>query len=196
MRRQNQQFVYNGAPNNMTYGTLREGYDRCTVWLHWLTALLLIGLWIGAHLIDSFPKGSARVNVRSLHISAGVILLGLTIFRIYWRLARGKQFVTEAGFTSTVSKWVHYLLYALVLVTLALGVANAWIRGDEIFGFFHIPKFGTYNDDVRNVLKNEIFRWHETAANSVLIVGITHGVVGLWHGLVLKDRVLQRMLHS
>jgi cytochrome b561 len=168
-------------------------YDSRTVWLHWTTAILLVLLWGGAHLIDTFPKGPLRVNVRSLHILFGTVLVGLTIFRLRWRLTKGATFADPAGLGNTLAKLVHHLLYALIIVTLTLGIANAWVRGDDIFGLFHIPKFGSYDEAARTVLKHQILDWHELGANLVLGLGIGHGLVGLWHRLVLKDAVLQRM---
>lgn len=171
-----------------------QKYDRRTVWLHWATAGLLIALWLGAHMIDTFPRGPQRVNVRSIHILLGTILVGLTIFRIYWRLNGGTVFTDPAGLGSTLARLVHRSLYVLIVITLSLGIANAWVRGDDIFGLFQIPKFGDYDDAARTALKHQIFEWHELGANAILTVGIGHGLVGLWHRFVVKDSVLQRML--
>jgi len=43
-----------------------RSYDRRTVALHWLSALLIAGLWLTGQTIDWFPRG--------LHISFGVVM--------------------------------------------------------------------------------------------------------------------------
>jgi len=46
-------------------------YDAATIIFHWLTALLVVGQWVGAQVIDWFPPGRLRVDARSMHIVAG-----------------------------------------------------------------------------------------------------------------------------
>jgi cytochrome b561 len=171
-------------------------YDRRTVWLHWTTAVLLFALWVGAHFIDSFPAGPGRVPARSLHITFGVIVMALTVFRIYWRVSDGTRFADPSNLGRTLAKSVHVILYALILITVTLGIANVWVRGDSIFGLVHIPKFCNYDDAARKLLKNQVFEWHELAANLVLSLGIGHGFIGLWHRVVMKDNVLDRIVNS
>ena len=49
-------------------------YDRTMIALHWLTAGLVVVLWVIAQIIDDWT-GQARVNVRSIHITLGVVLV-------------------------------------------------------------------------------------------------------------------------
>lgn len=55
--------------------TIETGaYDRRTVWLHWLVALLVIGLWIAGQCINFMPRGTPKIMFRSTHIAVGVVL--------------------------------------------------------------------------------------------------------------------------
>jgi len=171
-----------------------QKYDIRTIWLHWTVALLIVLMWIGAHMIDWFPKGPLRVDARSVHIVVGAALLILVGYRLYWRMVRGVKFADPSTVTWRLAKFVHYLLYGLILTALALGVANAWVRGDDLFGIGHIPKFGDYDAAARHALANQIVDWHRLAANAILVLAAGHGLVGLGHRWLLKDAILQRML--
>lgn len=171
-----------------------EKYDIRSIWLHWSVAIIIILMWIGARAIDWFPRGPLRVDARSVHIVVGTVLLGLMAYRLFWRVTRGAQFDDPRSVAWRLAKFVHYMLYAIVLTTLVLGMANAWVRGDDLFGIGHIPKFGTYDATARHVLGNQIVDWHRLAANAILVLAGGHGLVGLGHRWILKDTILQRIL--
>lgn len=170
-------------------------YDRTTIALHWIVALMVPLQWAGAHMIDWFPKGPLRVDVRSLHIVCGVLLAALLVYRLYWRRTHGVHFARRAGATfEALAIAVHYLLYALLATVLALGIFNAWLRGDDLFGLFHIPQFGNYSKDARHLFANQIVDWHRLASNVLLVMAAGHAAVALVHHFWLKDAVLTRML--
>ncbi len=170
-------------------------YDRTTIALHWIVAIGVIAQWLGAHTIDWFPKGPYRVDVRSLHILIGVLLIGIVAYRIYWRVRHGTRIANDSALAwSVLTKGVHYLMIALLVAILILGLFNTWVRGDDIFGLFHLPKFGSYAAEARHQLSERVVDLHRLAANALLIVAGGHAAVGLFHRFVLRDSVLQRML--
>jgi cytochrome b561 len=89
---------------------------------------------------------------------------------------------------------VHRSLYILLGAVLLLGLFNAWVRGDDIFGLFHLPKYGRFPPDVRHALSEQVVGLHSLAANALLILAGGHAAAGLYHFAVLRDRVFQRML--
>jgi cytochrome b561 len=64
-------------------------YDNRTIILHWVTALLVAEQWLGAQIIDWFPKGAPRVDARSVHITCGILLAAVLVGRIIGRLTWG-----------------------------------------------------------------------------------------------------------
>ena len=69
--------------------TVAQRYDTTTVFFHWATAILVAEQWLGAQVIDWFPRGALRVDARSVHIVLGVVLAVLLAGRILWRLTPG-----------------------------------------------------------------------------------------------------------
>jgi cytochrome b561 len=172
----------------------QPNYDRRTIWLHWLTAFTILFMWGGAHAIDWFPKGPLRVDARSVHIVVGALLALLVGYRLFWRIARGTKFADHAGWAGLLARLMHRTLYLLVLGTLALGMFNAWVRGDKLFNLGRIPTYGAYDPAARHALSESVVGWHEWGANLILILASGHAVMALYHQFVLKDGLLRRMM--
>ncbi|MGO9132668.1 MAG: cytochrome b [Methylovirgula sp.] len=168
-------------------------YDSTTLWLHWLTALLVIEQWIGAHTIDDFAKGWPRTAARSVHITLGVTLAVILILRIFWRMTRGQILPPPGpGLMNIIASAVHYALYALLVVTVGAGVCFAFLRGDSWFGLFHLPMIAAGN----KVLRHYVAETHVWSANLILGFAGLHALAALFHQYVLKDGLLRRMMPS
>jgi len=169
-------------------------YDRRTIVLHWITAALVIALWTLGQTIDWFPKGTPRIFARSTHISLGVALAFVLVARIGWRFGARAIHLPRAGlgWLDKLATLTHWLLYVLLVTTVALGITNAWVRGDTIFNLFKIQSF----DPDNKALRKSVEGWHEWAANTLLVVALFHAAAGLLHHFVWKDGVLRRMLST
>ncbi|MEO8922143.1 MAG: cytochrome b [Caldimonas sp.] len=166
-------------------------YDARSIALHWLTAALVVGLWLLGQTIDWFPKGNARVAARSVHIVLGVSLAFVLVLRIGWRFGGGTHLpLARQGWLDVVAVSTHRLLYALLVVTVLLGMTNAWVRGDTLFNLFTLPAFDPGNKSLRDTIEN----WHGLAADTLLVVALFHAGAGLLHHFAFKDDVLRRML--
>jgi cytochrome b561 len=168
-------------------------YDAVAVFLHWATALLVIVQFAMAKIWDSFDKPT-RQGMESVHVSLGVLLAGVVIARIIWRLIPGHQRpAIVSGWVKLASKAVHYLLYALLVTQAALGFGWRWAQGHavEFFGLFGIP--GPYGELGRPT-RHTFHDLHENVAWAIVIFAGLHALAALYHHYFLKDRVLGRML--
>jgi cytochrome b561 len=166
-------------------------YDRISILMHWATASLIVLLWTIAHLIDAVPKGTPRTAVRSLHIALGALLGLLLLLRLAWRTGWGRRLPpADAGIPGIMAKLTHWGLYLLIAGTVALGVTNAWVRGDTVIGLFTITSFAPGDKALHSLIEN----LHATFANVLLITAGLHALAGLVHHFVLHDNVLRRML--
>jgi cytochrome b561 len=165
-------------------GTITR-YDGRTILLHWLTAGLIVALWCMGQTIDWFPR-PLRPDARSAHFTVGLILGVVLVLRIRWRATSGRILPNaDPGLLGLVAKAVHYLLYALVIGEVALGICNAWFRGDSYFGLFGLPGY--------RPLRGQIEWLHAQVATAILIVVGLHALAALAHHYVLRDNVLRRM---
>ena len=53
-----------------------DRYDSRTITLHWLTAVLVVGLWTLGETIDFFPKGAPRIAAHGGQSTADRALSG------------------------------------------------------------------------------------------------------------------------
>ncbi|QBB72593.1 cytochrome b [Pseudolysobacter antarcticus] len=166
-------------------------YDSKTIWLHWITAVLVVALWCLGETIDWFPRGTGRIAARSVHICLGISLGLILCYRLYWRIFAGRRLpLATSGLIQALSTLVLVALYATLFGTVVLGVANAWIRGDTLFNLFTIPAF----DPGNKALREQVEDLHGLFANGLLILAGFHAAAALVHHFLLRDNVLQRML--
>ena len=162
-----------------------------TIGLHWLSAVLVVALFTIGKTIDFAPSGPLRIDYRSLHMALGVTLGVVLVIRLVWRVTWGGMLPPlHQGLLRAIARATHYLLYALMLVTVALGLANVWVRGDWIFNVVHVAQLVPGD----RALVHRIGDWHALAADAVVIVAGLHAAAALFHHWVLRDATLRRML--
>ncbi|CAH1658452.1 putative Superoxide oxidase [Hyphomicrobiales bacterium] len=164
-------------------------YDATTIRLHWLTAFLVVPLWILGQVADLFPHGLVNSGLWSLHVIMGFVLIPVLLFRIAWRLIGGSRMDKSIYGTFYIpAKAAHYLIYALLCLVIILGVANAFIRGYSLFGIVRLPQVGD------PTLRRPVTGAHGLAANLLLGLVALHAIAALVHHYIFRDGVLRRML--
>jgi len=171
---------------------IAPNYDARSIRLHWITAALVVALWCLGETVDWFPKGNIRIGARSLHICLGVALGSLLCYRLWWRLGADAVRLAPAGaaIVRALATLLHFALYAMLLATVVLGLANAWVRGDTLFNLITIPAF----DPGNKALRGQVEDLHALSANILIWLAGFHAAMGLAHHFVWKDGVLRRML--
>jgi len=165
-------------------------YDRRSVWLHWIVAFLVVGLWIAGQCINLIPRGTPKIMFRSAHIAVGVLLALFWLYRIYWRAFRGvKLMPVHSGWMGRLSQSYHRLLYVLMGLLVLSGLAAVWIRGDNLFELFVVPALDPGNKELRR----DAVHWHEWLANGLLAAVALHMLAACWHHWKIKDDLLLRM---
>ena len=170
-------------------------YARTAIFLHWLILALLIAQYIVAWTMPHIGRNTPVTTLIGLHFSIGVLILGVIIVRLIWRITHGEP-TPVAG----VPPWqvrsariIHSLLYLLLVIVPMLGWTNASYRGMPItfFGLVHVPQLVATHDAT--------WRWtgdiHTLVAEYAILplVGL-HVLAALYHYFIRRDRVLQRML--
>lgn len=174
-----------------TVDKIATRYDTKTLVFHWVVAILVATQWLGAQVIDFFPKGALRIDARSVHITFGVLLAFILVGRIVWRLTGGRRLPPVGeGIIPLIAKLTHWALYALLAAILLVGLFLTWTRGDNIFNLFEIPAFDPGNE----TLPDQVLEIHETIATLILILAGLHAGAALVHHYLWHDGVLRRML--
>lgn len=173
-------------------GDDRTHYDRVAISLHWITVALVLAQFGLAETWSWFARPERHLMIVA-HMSFGILLSAVVIARIAWRLIPGHQMPPAVeGWVELASKAVHYLLYAMLAAEAVLGFVLRW-SGGEAMSFFGLPIPSPMAKVSRptHELIGDIHHWNGWA---IIIVALGHAGAALYHHLVVRDRVLERML--
>ena len=168
-------------------------YTRTAQALHWLMALLLVGLVSLGLYMHELPLSPLKLQLYSYHKWAGVTAFLLVLARLAWRLTHrppplppGTSRVVRAA-----SSAGHALLYVLMLAIPLSGWLMSSAKGFQTvwFGLLPIPDLvgrdATLGDTLRAV--------HEYLNVTLIVVALGHVAAALKHQFVDRDDLLARM---
>lgn len=175
--------------------SLSHRYDRVSISLHWLTAGLVIALFLIAE-GWGFLDRADREPLKLAHTSLGVLLAAVIVARVTWRLFLGNRVApANAGLMQVIAKFVHLLLYVLIAVQVSLGFLASWSGRKAAVSFFglDIPSpFAAFTREDHHFFE-EVHGW---VAWAIIIIALGHAVAALVHHYVLRDNLIARMMPS
>jgi len=168
-----------------------QGYGAIAKILHWLVVVMLLGQYSIGWLMPDVHRGPPGTPM-GLHISLGILILVLVVFRFAWRQAHPvAQDTSLSAWQRNLSELIHWLLYALVLATTLSGWLFASARGWAVSLFFVIPLPMLTSQN--SILIHRIDGLHQIMEWALFTVITVHVGAALMHQLVYKDRIVQRM---
>lgn len=168
---------------------LASRYQPVLVALHWLLALMIIGLLcLGFFVLADMPNTDPKkLDILVWHMSGGMFVLVLMILRLIIRRwsARPATATTGSPRLDRLASIAHHSLYVIVFLMIASGWTTGWL----ISGAFQpngepLPK--TFD-----VLPT--FQVHAVLATLLTILIAAHVAAALYHQFVLKDALFRRM---
>ncbi len=162
--------------------------------LHWLMALMIIGLFALGLTMKELPLSPAKLQLYSWHKWAGVTVFVLLLVRAAWRIthrppplpwqmSRLQQQAAHAG---------HLALYLLMLAIPVSGWLMSSAKGYQTvwFGLLPIPDLVGKDKALGDLLgeAHALLNW------TLAAVLVAHVAAALKHHLIDRDDVLSRML--
>jgi cytochrome b561 len=178
-------------------GTTAESsrFDRTSIVLHWLTVLFIVVQFASIWLREAVDhETSFAVALLTVHLTMGVLTWMVASARLIWR----RWFASLPPFPQSmpmlqqlIAKANEYGLYALLLVQPVTGLGNVLFHGRSFALFiWEVPALLAPDPAVRSLF----VKAHEFGAKALVVLIGLHAGAALFHGLVLSDGVLQRML--
>jgi cytochrome b561 len=167
-------------------------YDHVSMAVHWLMAVLIIGLLIGGHFLEDMPA-AVKADRAVLHAGMGLMALALIVFRIGWRIAHPVAPSPDiTKWERRLSKTVKGLLYFFLLLQPAVGIGLALTAGYDVepFGLFNLSLLGLPDPIAYYVL----MRVHGFGFLAIAVLTLIHVAAALRHHFLKKNDVLRRML--
>jgi cytochrome b561 len=177
-------------PRNAT----TPGYGSTAKLLHWLIVALLAIQYVIGWAMPDIHRGTKTEGLIAWHLWVGALIVLVVVARVLWRLTHPVPLLRDnvPAWQHTLARLTHGLLYLILVVLVGLGWVNASARGYSVtlFGIMPLPaiapegsRFGMAAGDVHSFVG-----WCLLA-----LVGL-HVAAALYHRLILRDQVLQRML--
>jgi cytochrome b561 len=168
-------------------------YSAVARWLHWLIALLIIWNVVSGIGHEALPRDQ-RAVVMGLHMSSGILILGLSVIRLLWRVTHRPP--PLPGFMKPwqvgLAHATHWGFYALMIILPLSG----WIMVSSApfpikwFGLVDLPKFGVTREDAITGIAGE---GHEVLGFVMLAMVLLHIGAALWHQFSVRDNLMARM---
>lgn len=172
------------------------GYARTARVLHWVTAIIVIGIVpAGIYMANASP-GPTQDLLFNLHRSFGVLLLPIVLVRLAYRVGHAPPPLPPdiAPLQRTAAQAVHWALYALLIVQPIVGwiATSAYRAPIRVFWLFELPPIWP----VDRPFSEQMFFVHRVLGFAIAILALIHIGAALYHHFVRRDAVLMRMLRG
>ena len=174
-----------------------QRYTATAMLLHWLSALLVLGLLVLGWYMADLPVSPQRLKLYNWHKWAGVSVLALTLLRLLWRWTHRPP-ALPAELVGRTPAWqlhlaaaTHLALYGLLLVVPLIGWAYSSAAGFSVvwFGVLPLPDLLPKDKALAELVKP----WHAVGAFSLCALVVLHLAAALKHQFVDKDGLMRRM---
>jgi len=169
-------------------------FDRATRLMHWLTAALMLGVFVLAFSIDIATSRTSHTALLQLHRSIGLTIWVLTMARFVWRcFAKYPNWPSDMSRTMQVFAMAsEYGLYALLLTQPILGLLQTNAHGDQVNLYF-IGRLPALIEKNRQ-LAQQLLAVHKVVGFSLLGLIALHASAALFHHFWRRDDTLTAML--
>jgi len=169
-----------------------DRFDRVSIAFHWLTVVLVVTQFVTAFAL--YWADQEAKELVTVHRSTGSLIWVVVVARLIWR----HRFAHLPAFPATMPKFQQriamlneYALYSLLLLQPLTGLAGTLFQGRPFdLLIWQVPALLERNRPAFVLLH----KLHELGATALLILVAVHATAALFHGLVLRDGVLARML--
>ena len=176
---------------------MRKGgkyYSPATKMIHWLMAIVIIGLLVVGTLLENMENGPDKFELMSLHKSVGVLALLLFFLRIPLRIINPVRPIDGVPKSTLIAaSAVKGLLYLSMLLMPVSGIVMSQSAGYPVAMFgWEIPMLIGENEQV-----NQIAGLMHGIVSKVLMALIALHVLGaLYHHFIRRDDTLRRMIRD
>jgi cytochrome b561 len=180
--------------SKMSMRSSRLRYGVVTQLLHWLTvALVGTAYFVSPGGSEQRVYSAAFDTARQTHETIGILLFGLVLLRILWRLLEPTpEPPPMAPWMKLSASAAHLALYALLLAIPLTAIAGAWLENHPLT-IFGIGNIGPMLSPVPG-LGQSVAYIHTILGNVIIWLAGFHAAAALFHHYFLRDNILTSML--
>lgn len=167
-------------------------FGIATIFLHWLMAILIIGLLALGLYMAALPISHEKLKLYGWHKEYGLLALVLVIFRLIWRLANITPRLSLPLLEKIAARSMHWAFYIFMFAMPITGwlITSAAGLPASFFGLFVLPNLISPNEESR-ILFQEIHKW---LGYGLIAAIVLHASAAFKHHFINKDDILRRML--
>ena len=168
-------------------------YRSTVIWIHWLTAALLVTQVIVGFYFSDLPRGPARMEVFAWHKTLGALILLLAFARLGVRLVNPPPPYPQdfPRWERALAVWNHRIFYVLLIALPLTGLMAVSGRAED--GWVAL-KFGLSLPAIPGIPKeNEFGDVHEVLVFTTLALLVLHIGAALKNQFVDRGPVADRM---
>ena len=172
---------------------MKTRYNAVTRWIHWLTAMLVAATFIlGPEDLDETENLGDDWLVQ-VHETLGLIVFGLSIFRIVWILfAQPRLHVPMSAIMFISAKILQATLYFLLLAVPLTAVFGIWLNGDALNLLGNTMIMAPFS--TTKISSALLLDLHPVLADLLMWLAGVHAGAALFHHYILKDTLLNSMM--
>lgn len=173
---------------------MNHRYTGPAIFLHWLIALGLIGIFALGFYMHDLPLTPIKLKLYSWHKWAGATLFIFVLIRLGWRLTHAAP-ALPATMTPALRRGAHlahWLLYGLMLAIPLSGWLMSSALGFQLVWFGLVPLPDLLVKDA--ALGEQLKQVHKLLNFAMLGLVVMHTGAALKHHFLDRDTVLTRML--
>ena len=170
-----------------------KNYNPVTRAIHWISAAVVIGMFaVGLWMVDLSYYSEWYRTAPHWHKSIGILLAGLTIFRIVWKKATVSPDIEGRPYEVIAAKLVHFLMYLALLTLFISGylISTEDGRSIDVFDWFLVPSLGALFENQADI-SGEI---HFYCAWALILMAGAHAAAAIKHHVINKDNTLRKMI--
>lgn len=170
----------------------RTNYSNRTIWIHWVSALLIFGLIYTGINMEHAAHDLNKFSLYKIHFSLGFSVFLLTIWRVIALLMdkRPEALYPEKSLHQRLISFVHYGFYAVILWMCISGISSLFLEGIMpalVSGdFLDLPEISS--DGFHPIMLS-----HHIVAKLVFLLLLFHIVGFVIHLIRKRENTLKRI---
>jgi len=171
----------------------KNHYGIVAISLHWIMAILIIGLLVLGLYMVPLPISREKLKLYRWHKEFGMVVLMLVVLRAAWRLSNIiPSLASLPPWEKFAARSVHYAFYVFMFAIPISGWIMSSAAGFSVsfFGLFLLPDLVLPDENLRIIL-TEIHKWLSYLLIAIIFLHIS---ASLKHHYINKDDILRRML--
>jgi cytochrome b561 len=170
-----------------------DHFGVITIFLHWIMAILLIGLVIMGLYMTWIPWSTTKLQLFGWHKEYGILALFLVTLRIIWRIQNVLPALSSLPTVERIAaRTVHWTFYLLMFAIPLTGwlITSAAGLPVSFFGLFVLPNLVSSNQETMLLFEN-IHKWLNYGLIAIFCL---HVSAALKHHFINKDDILRRII--